>query len=126
MEDISEGAEADQREFLSRSHLGCHENVYIKVINQDGVGGQNGKTECTTDLGFLQQFLETWLKSKIFNLTQVKSPCCSFGQYFQAETIVSPGELDFNCKKGCGVEPQEGGKAISVNVGLIMMTMMMT
>merc|ERR1719234_1202615 len=63
MEEISKGPEADEREFLSRSHLGCHDNVYL----------------------------------------QVKSPCCSFSQYFQSETIVSPGELDFNCKKGCGV-----------------------
>ena len=42
MEDISEGAEADEREFLSRSHLGCHDNVYLQVINQYGQDVQDG------------------------------------------------------------------------------------
>ena len=72
MEDISEGAEADEREFLSRSHLGCHDNVYLQVINQDDLAGQDGKKEWTKDLGFLQQVLETGLKSQIQNLTGEK------------------------------------------------------
>ena len=31
MEDISEDAEADERQFLSRNRLGCHELVYLQV-----------------------------------------------------------------------------------------------
>ena len=31
MEDISEGADADERQFLSRSRLGCHEIVHLQV-----------------------------------------------------------------------------------------------
>ena len=31
MEDISEGADADERQFLSRNRLGCHEIVHLQV-----------------------------------------------------------------------------------------------
>ena len=31
MEDISEGAEADERQFLSRQRLGCHDHIYLQV-----------------------------------------------------------------------------------------------
>ena len=69
---------------------------------------------------------ETWQLAQIsgdyhsleYKILQVKSPCCNFSQWFQADTIVSPGELEMgeDCK-GCGVQPQKGGQAISINVG---------
>ena len=46
---------------------------------------------------------------------QALSPCCTFSEWFQSDTIVSPGELELGCKD-CGVEPLEGGNAVSVHV----------
>jgi len=45
---------------------------------------------------------------------QALSPCCTFSEWFQSDTIVSPGELELGCKD-CGVEPLEGGNAVSVH-----------
>ena len=46
---------------------------------------------------------------------QALSPCCTFSKWFQSDMIVSPGELELGCKD-CGVEPLEGGNAVSVHV----------
>ena len=55
MEDVSQGTEADERQFLSRSHLGCHDNIYLQVINQDAFkGGQDGKKRVDQKLGSLE------------------------------------------------------------------------
>ena len=124
MKDISEGAEADERQFLSQSNLGCHDNVHLQV-NQDGQLGHDGhdghwtrNLAACSDARMRASHFWRLCQSLEYKILQVKSPCCNFSQWFQADTIVSPGELEMgeDCK-GCGVQPQKGGQAISINVG---------
>ena len=54
MEDISEDAEADERQFLSRNRLGCHELVYLQVTP----GLKPGNTKMIYDIDYVVKMVK--------------------------------------------------------------------